>query len=208
MEAIMATLVRSAEQPQRKVWTREEVGRLSEMFAGQRYELIDGDLINKLGQKPPHAYLISLLTTVLSQVFPGKIRVQLPIRLPDPQGITSEPEPDLVVLHRESSASEFLRRHPGPSDIALLIEVSDTTFEMDRETKGRLYARSGVEVYWIVDIPQRRVLVLEEPGDEYKSVRIYEREEQVSFGEDFSIPVASPFVGASADFSSDHGACY
>ena len=66
---------------------------------------------------------------------------------------------------------------------------------MDRETKGRLYAHSGVEVYWIVDIPQRRVLVLEEPGDEYKSVRIYEGQEQVSFGDAFSIPVESLFVG-------------
>ena len=47
----MATLVRSAEQPQRKVWTREEVARLGEMFAGQRYELIEGDLINKMGPK-------------------------------------------------------------------------------------------------------------------------------------------------------------
>jgi hypothetical protein len=132
----MATLVRSAEQPQRKVWTREEVARLGEMFAGQRYELIEGDLIDKMGQKPPHAYLISLLNTVLSEAFPGKIRVQLPISLPAPQGITSEPEPDVLVLHQKSSASAFLHRHPGPPDIALLIEVSDSTFEMDRERKG------------------------------------------------------------------------
>jgi Uma2 family endonuclease len=128
--------MKQTEQPQRKIWTREEVARLGELFAGQRYELIEGDLINKMGQKPAHAYLISLLTTVLSRVFPAKIRVQLPIRLPDPQGITSEPEPDVVVLHQRSGASEFLRRHPGPPDIALLIEVSDSTFDMDRETKA------------------------------------------------------------------------
>jgi Uma2 family endonuclease len=194
MEEVMATLVRPTEQPQRKVWTRDEVERLGELLVGQRYELIEGDLINKMGQKPPHAYLISLLNTILSEAFPGKIRVQLPIRLPDPQGITSEPEPDVVVLHQKSSASEFLRRHPGPPDIALLIEVSDSTFEMDRETKARLYARSGVEVYWIVDIPQRRVLVLKEPGEEYKSVRIYEGRETVSFGDEFSIPVENLFI--------------
>jgi Uma2 family endonuclease len=161
--------MKQTEQAKRKIWTREEVALLSELFAGQRYELIEGDLINKMGQEPAHAFLISLLTTVLSRVFPGKIRVQLPITLPDPHGITSEPEPDVVVLHQKCSLSEFLRRHPAPPDIPLLIELSDSTFDMDRETKARLYARSGIEVYWIVDIPGRRVLVLTEPGDEYKS---------------------------------------
>jgi hypothetical protein len=46
-----------------------------------------------------------------------------------------------------------------------------------------------------VDIPGRRVLVLTELGDEYKSVRIYEGQETVSFGDDFSIPVETLFVG-------------
>src|SRR5207248_2403399 len=113
--------------PQRKVWTRDEAARLTEILPGQRYELIEGELINKMGQKPPHAFLLALLNTVLSQNFPGRVRVQLPIALPDPEGITSEPEPDVLVL--KNSSPEFMRRHPGPHDIALLIEVSDTTIQ-------------------------------------------------------------------------------
>jgi len=176
----MTTL--QAELPQRKIWTREEFARLSDLFPGQRYELIEGDLIDKMGQKPPHAYLITLLNAIFSQTFPGLVRVQLPIRLPDPQGITSEPEPDLVVLYQKNSGTEFLRRHPGPQDIALLIEVADRSFQFDRETKGRLYARSGVEQYWIIDVQQRRVIVLQGPGDEYKSATIFEGDEELSFG--------------------------
>jgi hypothetical protein len=38
---------------QRKLWTREEVARLSEIFPEQKYELIEGELINKMGQTRP-----------------------------------------------------------------------------------------------------------------------------------------------------------
>ena len=176
----MTTL--QAEQPQRKIWTREEFARLSDLFPAQRCELIEGDLIDKMGQKPPHAYLITLLNAIFSQLYPGLVRVQLPIALPDPHGITSEPEPDLAVLRGQGAAAEFLRRHPGPEDIALLIEVADSTFQFDRETKARLYARSGVEQYWIVDIQNRRMVVLQGPGDEYKSVTIVEGGEKLRFG--------------------------
>jgi hypothetical protein len=83
-----------------------------------------------------------------------------------------------VLLHRESS--EFLSRHPEPADIALLIEVADTSIQMDRETKRRLYARCGVQTYCIVDIPHRRVIRFTDPvGDEYKIARIYELHESV-----------------------------
>src|SRR5262249_12186849 len=43
---------------QPKVWTRDEAARLTEMFPGQRYELIEGELIDNRGQKPPHANVI------------------------------------------------------------------------------------------------------------------------------------------------------
>jgi Uma2 family endonuclease len=181
-----------AEHPRRKVWTRDEVARLTDLFAGQRYELIEGDLINKVGQAPPHAYVVALLNTLFAGTFHGRVRVQLPITLPDPQGITSEPEPDIVVLHQGIPSSEFLHRHPSPSELSLLIEVADATYQMDRETKARLYARSGIELYWIIDIPQRRVIVLQGSGDEYKSATIYTAGEGIAF-EGFSIPVDSLF---------------
>jgi Uma2 family endonuclease len=165
---------------QRKLWTREEVARLNETFPEQRFELIEGELINKMGQKPPHAYLVTILNKILSEAFPGKVRVQLSISLPDPEGIRSEPEPDIVVLKREST--EFFHRHPGPQDIAVLIEVSDTSLQMDREIKARLYSRCGIAVYVIVDIPQRRVVVMQQPGsNEYSSVEIFEGDQTVTF---------------------------
>ena len=131
---------------------------------GKRYELIEGELIDKMGQKPPHAYVITVLTKLLGAAFSGRVRIQSSINLPDPDGQYSEPEPDLVVLHNEDK--EFFSRHPGPADIAVLIEVADTTFATDRSIKYRLYARAGISEYWIIDIPRQRAVVCRHPEGE------------------------------------------
>jgi Uma2 family endonuclease len=169
----------SSQQNYRKRWTVDELYKLAEIFPGERYELIEGDLICKMGQKPAHAYVIMVLTAVLTAAFPGRVRIQAPIRLPDPDGQYSEPEPDAVVA--SGSAGDFADRHPGAQDIALLMEVSDSSIHMDREIKYRLYARAGIAEYWIIDIPNRRTIVCREPaGDEYKSVTIRDADEEVT----------------------------
>jgi len=50
----------------RKRFTQSEVEQMSEagLFAGHRFELIDGDLIDKMGQNPPHASHLHLFGAV------------------------------------------------------------------------------------------------------------------------------------------------
>ncbi len=79
-------------------------------------------------------------------------------------GITtreSEPEPDFAVVRGE--ARDYLRRHPGPADIALAIEVSESSLDRDRTLKSRIYARAGVPIYWIVNVAERCVEVHTDP---------------------------------------------
>jgi Uma2 family endonuclease len=175
----------------RKLWTRDEVAKLGEIFPDQKYELIEGELIDKMGQKPPHSTVVAVLNKIFGGAFPGKVRIQATISLPDPEGIQSEPEPDVVIVRQD--VSEYFYRHPGPKDIALLIEVADTSLQMDRTTKSRLYARCGIELYWVVDIPGRRIIVYRNPGpEEYNSVTIYQLHDQVPF-ESMSLPVERIF---------------
>lgn len=170
---VMATAIlpELALDPRRKRWTVEEAYRIQEMLPDLlpgRWELIEGELIDKMGQKPPHAWVITRLNVFLTQQFADRVRIQLPLSLPDPDR-RSEPEPDIVVLH--SDARQFFDRHPGPGDVALLIEVADTTREVDLNIKSALYARYGVGEYWVIDIPQRCVVVHRGPSvDIYTSV--------------------------------------
>jgi Uma2 family endonuclease len=55
-------------------------------------------------------------------------------------------------------------RHPGPADVGLLVEVSDSTLQRDRDDKGRIYARAAIPLYWIVNLIDRQVEVFSAPS--------------------------------------------
>ena len=73
----------------------------------------------------------------------------------------SEPEPDVVVVRGDTR--QYLNRHPGPQDIALVVEVADTTLQRDRTIKKLTYARSGIPIYWIVNLVEEKIEVYTYP---------------------------------------------
>jgi Uma2 family endonuclease len=168
--------------PVRKRFTREEVDRLDEtgIFAGQRYELIDGDLIDKMGQKPPHAFTIQLIFGRLAGLFDViLVRVQHPMEAAPGDRERSLPESDVAVL-REHNV-EHLSRHPRGDEMLLVIEVSDTTAAFDRSRKATLYARAGVPEYWVLDLNRRMLVVHRETdGAQYRQTFLHGPDEAVS----------------------------
>jgi Uma2 family endonuclease len=147
-------------QPPRKRFTRGEVEQMLDagLFAGQRFELIDGDLIDKIGQNPPHSYALSLLLACLVKIFGvERVRMQQPSEAAPAERERSLPEPDLAVL--AELKDDYGRRHPRGNELLLAIEVADTTVRYDATTKRDLYARAGVPEYWVLDIPARRLIV-------------------------------------------------
>jgi Uma2 family endonuclease len=168
--------------PARKRFTREEVDLLAEtgVFAGQRYELIDGDLIDKMGQNPPHVSAIQLLLECLARFFAvGMIRVQHPMEAAPGDRERSLPEPDVAVLRERKL--EHQSRHPRGDEMLLVIEVSDTTAAFDRSRKATLYARAGVPEYWVLDVNLRMLVVHRETdGAQYRQTFLHAPEETVS----------------------------
>lgn len=128
------------------------------LTSGDRVELIEGIVVQKMTQHPPHAAAIDYTLDALRPLLPEgwRLREQKPIKLSD-----SEPEPDLVVVR--GPRQRYDARHPGPRDIALLIEVADTSLDGDRQDKGRMYARARIPVYWIINLNERQVEVYTEP---------------------------------------------
>lgn len=123
-----------------------------------QFELLDGWIIAKMPHNPPHDLAVSLGLRQLTSCLPSPwfCRVQSAVTL-----TTSEPEPDLaVVLGPER---RFAASHPTPSDIALLIEVADSSLADDRREKGALYAQANIAEYWIVNLVDRRVEVYTNP---------------------------------------------
>ncbi|MFN7921536.1 MAG: Uma2 family endonuclease [Bryobacteraceae bacterium] len=171
----------------KKSWTRKECEALEKMgvFEGQRYELIEGELIDKMGMSPAHAVFLVFIASWLNPVFGDlRVRPQLPIDVGPEDNPRSEPQPDVCVTSQP--AQRFSSRHPGPDDILLLVEVADTTLAFDTTTKAGLYARAGIADYWVLDVSKRRIIVHRSPqSGAYKSLTVYDANEPVS-------PLAAP----------------
>jgi Uma2 family endonuclease len=153
-----------------------------------RVELIEGLVVQKMTQLPPHAAAIDYALDALRSLLPEgwRLREQKPIKLSD-----SEPEPDLVIVRGPLRLYE--KRHPRPADIAVVIEVADTTLEGDRRDKGRVYARARLAVYWIINLPDRQVEVYTEP----RSGRSPGYRRRTDYGIDTKVPfvIAGDEVG-------------
>jgi Uma2 family endonuclease len=121
-------------------------------------ELLEGVLVQKMTKNPPHVLALGNLVEVVSRTVPTgwTVRSQDPITLAD-----GEPEPDLVVVR--GGRRDYLARHPGAADVALVVEVADSTLDRDRGIKLRSYARANLPVYWIVNLVDRCVEVYSAP---------------------------------------------
>jgi Uma2 family endonuclease len=124
-----------------------------------RVELLEGVLVNKMSKSPEHVLGTILVTDVLRALLPAgwSIRSEQPVRMDD-----SEPEPDAAVVR--GSARDYGARHPIPVQVAVVIEVADSSLRRDREDKRRIYARNGIAVYWIVNVADRLVDVFTDPS--------------------------------------------
>ena len=150
-------------------WTREVYDRAVEagiFGAGDRIELIDGEIVTMTPQGSRHAAVATRVAARLAAAFGARchVRTQMPLAA----GADSEPEPDVAVV--EGNDFDYLDAHPATA--LLVVEVSDDSLRHDRSAKQRLYARCGIPEYWIVAIPDARLEVYRDPaGDSYRTMR-------------------------------------
>jgi len=113
---------------------------------GDPFELLDGWITPKMTKNPPHEVCLRLLHSILGTQIPTgwMYDSQLAITLS-----TSEPEPDGMIV--KGSPRDYVSRHPRPRDLALVIEVAETSLSIDRK-KAELYARDGIPRYWLINL--------------------------------------------------------
>lgn len=136
----------------------DALGRAGVLTPRDRVELLEGCVVQKMSQNPPHAGTVYLLQEVLRALLPAGwiVRGQSAVTLSD-----SKPEPDGAVVRGDRTT--YLTRHPGPADFGIVIEVADSSVAEDRSDMARIYARAGLPAYWIVNIPDRQVEVYTDP---------------------------------------------
>ena len=130
------------------------------LTARDKVHLINGYLVAKMTHHPPHAVADELAGAAFSRVIPPTwhVRVGKPVRLP---GQSSEPEPDRSVAR--GTFRDYLGRHPGPLEVALIVEVAKSSLAQDRKM-AEVYGRAGIPAYWIINVIDRQVEVYSNPG--------------------------------------------
>ena len=150
----------------------------------ERVELLNGEIVEMSPIGDVHAYSVDeavyLFTIQLGER--ARVRSQNPVRLAS----NREFQPDVSILRWRED--KYLSGHPMPEDVLLLIEVSDSTLDYDRNVKLAIYAEAEIPETWIANIPDQVVEVYTLP-----SGGVYQMRQVFSVGESVS-PLAFPDV--------------
>jgi Uma2 family endonuclease len=163
-----------------RLWTIQEYHQMAEagiFHPEERVELIAGQIIRMSAKGTAHTAAVRRTAKILRNLLANQAEVytQDPIQLDD----FSEPEPDIAVVRIDPL--DYADHHPTPSEVYLIIEVADSSFKYDRQTKGKAYAKSGIADYWVLDVNERKLHVFREPTPEgYQSEVILSEEASLS----------------------------
>lgn len=144
------------------------------IFDEANVELVDGEVLEMAPQKSRHATSVRATEEVLRVAFGAgfDVRVQLPLAVGG-----SLPEPDVAVV--AGSFRDYRDAHPTTA--VLIVEIADTSLELDRGKKRALYARSGIADYWVLSLRDETLEVHRRPlGDRYREVRVFRRGDRVT----------------------------
>jgi Uma2 family endonuclease len=156
--------------------TVHEFERIADSLENDHVELLDGYLVWSDGMTPPRVLTTERLRRRLDRMIPTGcfVREEKPIRIPD----FDEPRPDLAVVRGDPEL--YRTRHPGPADVVLRIEVSDSSLDRDQGMKWFNYARGGIPVYGIVNLLHRQVEIYTGPGPNgYHSSEILKQGDEI-----------------------------
>lgn len=138
-----------------------ESGILNNRFV----ELLEGEIIEVSPEGPLHRFTNDFIAEYLRELLKDAAKVfeAHPITLSN-----SEPEPDIAIVRLPNT--NYLTRHPYPNDIYWLVEISNTTLEDDLNRKKKIYAKEGINEYWIVDLKNTELIIFREPsGNNYRT---------------------------------------
>ncbi|MGK7919946.1 MAG: Uma2 family endonuclease [Trichodesmium sp.] len=176
-----------------RLLTVDEYHRMAEVgifHPDEKIELITGQIINKMSpQGSSHAAAIRRTDRLFSKLFREGVSVQkqLPVILNN----FSEPEPDIALVKADSL--DYDDDHPTAEDVYLIMEIADSTLKSDIELKGKEYAKSGIEDYWVLDVNHRQLYVYRQPTQSgYQQKMILGESEAIA---PLAFPLAKILVG-------------
>jgi Uma2 family endonuclease len=152
---------------------------------GERVELIGGIITSMMGEGFPHVNAVDRLADALTEILPEGLAVRVRTRLDVLED--TEVYPDILV-----ETKGIRPQDRSPSNVLLLVEVSDSSLAADRKVKAAEYAAAGFREYWVVGLKARRLWVYRHPVDGKWSSETETGEEGIAplFAPERSVPLS------------------
>jgi Uma2 family endonuclease len=164
----------------KKLFTVDEYYRMAEagiLTEENRTELISGEILEMSAMGARHRAAVNRASHFLIPLFGEKaqVSIQLPVRLDE----FNEPQPDICFLSPRRDFYEST--HPGPSDVFMILEISDTSLHYDRDVKLEVYAGARIREVWIEDLVSQSLMIFRDPSTKmYKTSLTFCRGDVVS----------------------------
>ena len=147
----------------------------------EKVELLNGEVIklSPIGLK--HAIVVDNLVEILGDLIreDKNLKETYSLRIQNPIFLSQEnlPEPDVAVVDKSFRKE---KQHPKAKHVELLIEVSDTTLEKDRQLKLPIYAKYKIKQVWIVDLKENQIEIYTNPYKKaYLNVQIFPFDKEI-----------------------------
>lgn len=155
-------VTRAAEGLGRRSFTVAEIRRMVEagiIAEDENFELIDGEIVPMSPKGNQHEVIKAALNRIFAKHAPDSLRlaIETSLYLSDRTFV----EPDLCLYPKR-----ILPEDVKGSDVLLAIEVAASSMAYDRGLKARLYARHGINEFWVVDAATRDTWVHLRPQDD------------------------------------------
>ncbi len=167
--------------PAKRLFTVQEYGHMiaaGVLTEDERLELIRGEIRTMSPVGSRHAACVNRLNLFLIRTFGESVvvAIQNPIRLTN----ESEPQPDVALLRPRKDF--YANSLPMANDVLLVVEVSDSTLEYDRNEKMTLYAQANITQLWVIDLIHELIEQYSQPlHGRYGHVVTHQRGESITF---------------------------
>lgn len=131
-----------------------------------RFELLDGEIFNMPEEGELHVWIKNMVSHAIYDRVSKRysIMTDSTLRLSE----DSAPDPDVYVVADAEPLAPI-----KPEQVRLAIEVADSSIGLDLGRKAALYAKHGIDEYWVIDLQGARTHVLRMPEDQsYRLVAV------------------------------------